>query len=182
MGFYANVFDPKLVIAQIIAMQCLAYLSLSGLLWMSHELFATPLTLTQIFSIRLMGWDTRDSAAASAAAVLNGLFIGVELSVVVERAKKCLDFAVTFYFIHLIMCCRAEGFPTDWRWWVVNIGGLILAALTGEYLCMKKELREIDMDEFLSMRPVRTDTGSPPPVNNIQKRQSSKSGSASEIV
>jgi len=182
MSFYANVFDPRLVIGQIVAMQCLGYLSLSGLVWMLHSLFGTAFGLSQLFTVRGLGWDSADSAAATAAAILNGLIIGVQLSFVVERAKKCLDFAVTFYFLHLVACWRVQGFPSDWRWWIVNIGACILAAVSGEYLCMKKELKEINVNEFLSMRPVqRTETGSPPPV--VQRRPSaSRPNSPGDVV
>jgi hypothetical protein len=31
------------------------------------------------------------------------------LSVVVERAKKCLDFTVTLYFLHLMFCWAYRG-------------------------------------------------------------------------
>ena len=151
MSFYANIFDPKLVVGQIVAMQCLAYLSLSCIVWAFHELFATKLGLSQVFGTKSLGWDSSDSAAATAAAIINGLLIGLELSIVVERAKKCLDFAVTFFFFHFIACWRYDSFPYDWRWWAVNIGACILAAVSGEYLCMKKELREINVNEFLSV-------------------------------
>ena len=152
MSFYANVFDPKLVIAQIIAMQCLSYLSLSALIWLFHELFATPFTLDQIFDYRSVGWDTPSSAAASAAILLNSLLIGVQMSFIVERAKKCLDFAFTLYFIHFLASWKIAGFPLDWRWWGVHIVAMILSSICGEFLCMKKELQEINMNEFLSVR------------------------------
>ncbi|MEW5310029.1 MAG: hypothetical protein WDW38_001862 [Sanguina aurantia] len=32
---------------------------------------------------------------------------------IVERAKKCLDFASTMYLLHLIMCCSVSGFPAS---------------------------------------------------------------------
>ena len=155
MSFYSNVFDPKLVVGQIVSMQCLSYLSLSCLIWTFHELFGTELGLSQVFGTSTLGWETADSVAATAAVIMNGLFIGAELSIVVERAKKCLDFAVTFFFLHLVFCSVFETFPFDWRWWATNIGSCTIAAVSGEYLCMKKELREIDVNEFLSVSSFR---------------------------
>ncbi len=40
------------------------------------------------------------------------------LCVVVERAKKCLDFAVTLFFFHLLACGVYEV-SEDWDWKVV---------------------------------------------------------------
>lgn len=179
MSFYANVFDPRLVVGQIVAMQCLGYLSLSILVWSFHEIFATSLSMSQIFGTRNFGWDSPDAMAATAAGLLNGLLLGFQLLIVVERAKKCLDFAVTFTICHFLLCWRFDGFPVDWRWWAVNISMCIFAAVSGEYLCMKKELTEINVNEFLSMRPVRAEPSTSPPttINSVQRRPSSRPGS-----
>ena len=34
----------------------------------------------------------------------------------VERAKKCLDFAVTLYFVHSIICVSVSGFSRSFAW------------------------------------------------------------------
>lgn len=62
---------------------------------------------------------------------------------VIERAKKCLDFAATLYIIHLFICIVYGGWPASVTWWVVNIAGLAIMALLGEYLCIRRELKEI---------------------------------------
>ncbi|KAK4781198.1 hypothetical protein SAY87_017304 [Trapa incisa] len=61
----------------------------------------------------------------------------------IERAKKCLDFSATVYMIHLLFCMLYGGFPSSITWWVVNGTGLAIMALLGEYLCIRRELREI---------------------------------------
>jgi hypothetical protein len=62
---------------------------------------------------------------------------------VIERAKKCLDFAATLYIIHLFICIIYGGWPASLTWWVVNIVGLAIMALLGEYLCIRRELQDI---------------------------------------
>ena len=37
----------------------------------------------------------------------------------VERAKKCLDFASTFYLINLVVVCLFSGFPSTLAWCAV---------------------------------------------------------------
>uniref|UniRef100_A0A453EZR0 Uncharacterized protein n=1 Tax=Aegilops tauschii subsp. strangulata TaxID=200361 RepID=A0A453EZR0_AEGTS len=62
---------------------------------------------------------------------------------VIERAKKCLDFAATLYIIHLFICIIYGGWPASGTWWVVNIVGLAIMSLLGEYLCIRRELKDI---------------------------------------
>ncbi|PPD92908.1 hypothetical protein GOBAR_DD10153 [Gossypium barbadense] len=57
--------------------------------------------------------------------------------------KKCLDFSATLYIIHLFICLAYGGWPSSVTWWVVNGTGVTVMALLGEYLCIKRELREI---------------------------------------
>ena len=68
----------------------------------------------------------------------------------VERARKCLDFSATLYIIHLFFCILYGGWPSSMAWWVVNGTGLAVMALLAEYLCIKREQREIPMDRFHS--------------------------------
>jgi len=35
---------------------------------------------------------------------------------IVERAKKCLDFAFTIYLVHFIACWIYSGFPSSLVW------------------------------------------------------------------
>lgn len=65
--------------------------------------------------------------------------------VLVERAKKCLDFTATMYIIHLILCVLYNGFPTSFLWWFVYIVCVVVTSLLGEWLCMRRELKDIPM-------------------------------------
>ncbi|CAI0386849.1 unnamed protein product [Linum tenue] len=66
----------------------------------------------------------------------------------IERAKKCLDFSATVYIIHLFICLIYGGWPSSLTWWVVNLTGLAVMALLGEYLCIRRELREIPITRY----------------------------------
>ncbi|KAL0441558.1 UNVERIFIED_CONTAM: protein SYS1 [Sesamum radiatum] len=51
---------------------------------------------------------------------------------------------------HLFICIIYGGWPSSITWWVVNITSLAVTALLGEYLCMRRELREFlsqDIDQ-----------------------------------
>lgn len=66
----------------------------------------------------------------------------------IERAKKCLDFSATVYIIHLLICIIYGGWPSSVTWWVVNGTGLAVMALLGEFLCIRRELREIPIARY----------------------------------
>jgi hypothetical protein len=76
--------------------------------------------------------------------------------VVVERAKKCLDFTATFHLMHLFFCWQHGGFPSSWEWWTANGVALVGTALLGEYLCMQRELQDIPL--FGSQKEAREST------------------------
>jgi len=67
------------------------------------------------------------------------------LVLVVEKSKRCLDFTVTLFVLHLLLTTVAggAGFPTTWDWWIVNVLGLIIMVCLGEYLCSRRELADI---------------------------------------
>lgn len=54
------------------------------------------------------------------------------LPMIVERAKKCLDFTSTLYIIHLTICSFYNGIPHNWEWWILQMASLALMVVLGE--------------------------------------------------
>lgn len=106
----------------------------------------------QFFSYSAMNASSPSGWVIILSTLFNSIVSAAVLCFVVERAKKCLDFAFTNHFIHLIACTMYEGFPSTWEWWITNSISLTVMAVIGEYLCMRRELREIRISDFLSMR------------------------------
>ena len=69
----------------------------------------------------------------------------IMLAIIVEKSKKCLDFSVTLFVIHIIFCSIYGGFPSTWDWWIIHVMGMIVMIVLGEYLCSKKELSDIPL-------------------------------------
>ena len=86
-----------------------------------------------------MGWSD------ISAILLSSLMGSVLLAIIVEKSKKCLDFSVTLFLIHVLLCTIYDGMPATWDWWMVHIFGMIVMTLFGEYLCARKELDEIPL-------------------------------------
>lgn len=75
-------------------------------------------------------------------------YSSVLLAIIVEKSKKCLDFSVTLFLIHLVSCIWYAGMPTKLDWWIVHVLGTIVMILVGEYLCSLKELSDIPLLEL----------------------------------
>ena len=73
----------------------------------------------------------------------------IAVAALVERAKKCLDFASTAYALHLAACCAVAGFPRGGGWWLVNAAGFAAAALSSELVCLQREMADIPLGQAL---------------------------------
>ena len=145
-----------MILAQIVALQSLFYIFLGLLLAALDRLFDVPLTFSQLFSAHAVRLTHASAWLVIVATLLNAGVVSVILMLIVERAKKILDFAFTAHTIHLVLCVCFYGFPSNWEWWVLSGVSLTLEAVVGEYLCMRQELREIRVSDFLSLRSAAT--------------------------
>lgn len=143
MFYGTQVWDPCLIIAQILAVQCLFYLSLGFLEWIIIGGFVDKLTLRYFFDWHALSMKLFQGSITALVHIINALFGGLYLMFVVERAKKCLDFSATCYFIHFLVCSFYSGLPHNVEWWAANAVGAGLMALLGEWLCLKREMQEI---------------------------------------
>ncbi|KAN0027497.1 hypothetical protein ACTFIU_010452 [Dictyostelium citrinum] len=103
------------------------------------------------------------------------------LKYIVERSKKCLDHSATVTFIHFIIVWIVSGFPKTVVWWAIQLIGMVLMAMIGEYLCMRKELMDIplqrgkDLDSTPITIPPSPHTSSP--IMNPKNNSNGNSGS-----
>ena len=140
-----DAWDPRLICAQIAVVQCVHYLTWGGLYALCHLVFGTRLHLDLFFA-----WETVTVTDAPGwMVVVNSLIVAAlgaaTLLVVVERAKKCFDFAFTTYFLHWLVTLFYSGFPSSWSWWVVTSLCIVIMSVGGEQLCMKIEMSEINL-------------------------------------
>lgn len=139
------IFDPILIVLQIVALQCLFYLSMGTLLGIFHAIFDIKVSLDHFFTSKFInftsyvGWIETITAALSAIA---GAYL---LSLIVEKSKKCVDFTFTLFVIHIVICTFYFEFPLEWEWWLINVISSVLMASLGEYICSRNELEDIPL-------------------------------------
>ncbi|TVU34351.1 hypothetical protein EJB05_16183 [Eragrostis curvula] len=149
MFYGAMVWDPWLIVSQIVCLQCLYYLTLGMLMSLLVGTRVPRLTLLYLFDFATLTPRTPTGWCAIASFLLAAVAGAGFMLYVIERAKKCLDFAATLYIIHLFISIVYGGWPASVTWWVVNITGLAIMALLGEYLCIRRELKEIPISSRL---------------------------------
>ena len=138
--------DVTLICLQILCLQCLYYAMLGVWFIGGHIVFGITLHLDRFFDTHTMLDVQSMSAAFELAGVLGaGMGAAYLLAVVVEKARKCLDFAVTLYGTHLLLSlCYSRSFPR-WTWWLCHGSALVVAVVCGEFLCARNELKEIPL-------------------------------------
>ena len=138
-------FDPVLIIAQIVSLQCFYYIGLGTVLGVFHAIFETSVSLDHFFTPRYIHLSTIEGLSELFCFIVASLIGAWLLSIVVERSKKCVDFTFTLYFLHVIFCSYYGHFPLEWEWWVVQCITSVVMASVGEYLCARKELEDIPL-------------------------------------
>eukprot|EP01121_Diplochlamys_sp_Union-15-3_P020526 TRINITY_DN8024_c0_g1_i1.p1 TRINITY_DN8024_c0_g1~~TRINITY_DN8024_c0_g1_i1.p1 ORF type:complete len:177 (-),score=22.40 TRINITY_DN8024_c0_g1_i1:53-514(-) len=149
--FYITVWDPRLIIAQIITTQTCYYAFLSILLLILDLCFGQQISLDQIFDPKVLSFASSRGRITIISFAINAFVGGMSMVWIVERAKKCLDFTLTSHLIHLLACWFIYGSP-GYVWLLTNTISAIIQCLLGEYLCMNRELKEISLAGSLVMQ------------------------------
>eukprot|EP00040_Diaphanoeca_grandis_P017497 m.91381 g.91381 ORF g.91381 m.91381 type:complete len:193 (+) comp26462_c0_seq4:402-980(+) len=137
-NFRYYVFDPFLIILQILTIQCFFYVALAVVLHWVAASASTPLSIDLLFTSKAMTiWQVK--AAYLMVAPISGGLIGW----IVGRAKQCLDFAATIHVLHLVFTMFYATFPTTASWWVVNTVSAAITASVAEYVSMNINLEAI---------------------------------------
>ncbi|XP_078505548.1 protein SYS1 homolog [Lissotriton helveticus] len=144
--FRSYIWDPVLIISQILLMQAIYYSSLGLWIALVDSLVQNNPSLDQMFNYDILGFSSLSGRLSIMAFILNALTCAIGLLYFIRRGKQCLDFTVTMHIFHLFGCCIYNShFPATLTWWLVNTVCIALMAVIGEYLCMRTELNEIPL-------------------------------------
>ncbi|XP_068652986.1 uncharacterized protein [Aristolochia californica] len=143
MFYGATVWDPWLIVAQIVTLQCLYYITLGLFLSILVGSRVSRMSLIYFFDYSTITASTVTGWCTIVSFLLTSLAGAGYTYYLIERAKKCLDFSATLYIIHLFICIVYGGWPSSITWWVLNGTGFAVMALLGEWLCIKRESIEI---------------------------------------
>ncbi|KAH3849890.1 hypothetical protein DPMN_092294 [Dreissena polymorpha] len=145
--FRSNVWDPVLIICQIVSMQCQYIVTLGIWVHLLNVLCGYNTTIDQLFTQADKGLFTEGPGKANTMAyALNCLTSALGLWIIVGRTKQCLDFSLTTHVIHFVTCWIVNGhLPHTVSWWILNLVGVTLMTVLGEFLCMRSEIKAIPL-------------------------------------
>ena len=65
---------------------------------------------------------------------------------IIEKAKKCLDFTVTVFFIHFLLIWYYSGhIPLQFNFLIINAVIITVTVLSAEFVLMRIEQQEIKL-------------------------------------
>nr|AQS22589.1 sys1-like protein [Pseudodiaptomus poplesia] len=145
--FRYTVWDPWMIICQITTLQCVFYVSLGLWITLFDVLSGNSRSLDQIFKYQELQGTSLNGKLLIAAYICNSLNCSLGLWYIVQRTKLCLDFACTVHLVHLIFCLWwNSGLPIAPSWWIINLVCTSILCVTGEFLCMRTELKYIPVN------------------------------------
>lgn len=140
-----DTWDPKMILSQMVLMQTGFYLVTGAWLVLCSGIFGfTPQLKLLLDSSVFAAFDSLGWSVILAS-LLTAPVCSFLLLIFISRAKKCMDFAITMYVFHAVLCVCYAGFPNEWAFWTINTIACIGAIVFGEYLCWRKEMQEIPL-------------------------------------
>nr|CAH0104139.1 unnamed protein product [Daphnia galeata] len=146
-SFRIAVWDPPLIISQIVAVQCIMYVSLG--LWiivLLNFIAGHPVSIDYIFKYQEVNVKDVSGRLVVACFLLNSLISATSLWAIVQRTKLCLDFSATAFFLHLVASLiYNSGWPYSASWWVLQFSCVTITCVLAEFLCMRSEMKSIPL-------------------------------------
>merc|ERR1711941_88325 len=144
-NFRAYIWDPLLIISQIMSLQGLYYTSFGIILGILFQLSSTSPQISHMVNPKHLNLSNLENTLVVMSSAINSLCVAVFLWLVVQRAKLCLDFTCTLYFLHALIGWYYCGKLVTFSSFIIQIICISISAIVGEYLCMRSELRAIPL-------------------------------------
>ena len=146
-----NVYIPmvrnkiSMIWFQIVLMQSWFYLTLSLLVSVFWAITGNYTHSGHIFSRDAFSMDKGSMVTWWAYVIMTPIMTIITV-VIVERSIKVLDYILTVFFYHFILCWWLYGFPNNLSWYVANLIIFTWLILASEQAWLKQELQEIILD------------------------------------
>ncbi|KAJ2847068.1 hypothetical protein IWW36_004039 [Coemansia brasiliensis] len=153
-SFRKSAWDPVLIIAQIVTLQCFGYGSFSLLVLVASLFVDIQPSPRLLFDSRVVRKDTVEGWIVALALVAMGLLNILPLVYMVERSRLCVDFSLTFLMVHVILVgWNQHSFPLSLLWWLAAAACAAAMALGGRAACLRRELLPIAIRSMMPDRP-----------------------------
>ncbi|KYO01906.1 putative protein SYS1 [Plasmodium gaboni] len=80
--------------------------------------------------------------------IINSIIMSYFIKVIVKRTKKCLDYVISCYLIHFLLCVFISGFSKSYNWYACFFLFVFLTVILSEYICYKEDIKEITISSL----------------------------------
>ena len=125
------------------------YLLLIFFTFLFDSFFGLKTHLDQIFSAEVFEFSNDSYYYSTVFSHFFANFLMIFFYVIIiDKANKILDFALTNFFIHILLTTFIKSFPLNYFWWIIN--GSICGTITviSEYISLKLDQKEIKLTSF----------------------------------
>ncbi|KAJ2502061.1 hypothetical protein GGH96_001462 [Coemansia sp. RSA 1972] len=150
-AFRKSVYDPVLIVAQIVTLQCFGYSTFSVLMVFASILTNVELTPRLLFSSSSVQ-PTVEGAIVGVSLICMGIMNIVPLVYMVERSRLCIDFSATFFVVHVIVVWWTQHQVPELLWWAVMAVAMGVMAVGGRAVCSRRELLPIAIRSLMPER------------------------------
>jgi hypothetical protein len=145
-------FKPKIIISNILMISSAYYIINIFFTIFFNSFFGIRLHISQIISDKALDFSSSYGSAYLSSLFFTNVFMIAIFVFIVDKARNILDFVLTNFFIHLILCTVNSGFPSKFIWWVIQTIILTLVTLVSEFISLKIEQKEIKLDFSVSKK------------------------------
>ncbi|CRH00924.1 protein SYS1, putative [Plasmodium relictum] len=140
--------NVQFIIWQILCLQSLYYTISSAIVFIFFTFINFSRNISYIFSTK--SYFNGDDALFYMffINILNSVIMSYPIKLIVKRAKKCLDYVLTYNIIHFILSVLVSGFPLSCMWYINFFFNITLTVLISEYICYKEEMKEIKINNI----------------------------------
>jgi hypothetical protein len=139
-------FNPILITSQIILVISIFYVLFIFFTMVYNTLFGLQLHIDQILSSDSFDFQSTYGYCALTASLSTYTMLTLVFIIIIEKANKILDYALTTFFLHLILTTLNSQFPLNLIWWIINGSLLSLATVISEYISLKIDQKDITLD------------------------------------
>ena len=155
-------FKPKIIISSILMISSAYYIINIFFTIFFNSFFGIKSNIQQIISDKALDFSSAYSSCYLLSLFFTYVFMIAVFVIIVDKDKNILDFVLTNFFIHLIICTINSGFPSKFIWWMIQGILLTLVTLISEFIALKIEQQEIKLDFSVSKKVKISDS-----INNI---------------
>ena len=158
-------FNPKQILLQMVALQVLWYAVFGFIVASADYAYGIEPTSKQIFIQANYNLSSQIGVATVCGQWVSSVLFAPILSMVVVRVKKVLDFTLTIYFWHFLVCLHYE--LPGIGWWGTSSIAVLVGTLISEAICVRWELKTIELGgsknryEPVSATPVGNERATP---------------------